>query len=95
MNMNYFKSCIAPQLDSYKLIYSSFPHGDFGSLERVEIEGKEKLATIDFWSTGWLNIDIYDLTLDEQVMNILLKPSEVQAKENTISKLLGTLVNEK
>ena len=72
MDMRYFKDNIAPQLSNYKLTYSSYPKGDFGSLERVVIEGNGKIAGIDIWSKGWLDIDIYDLLVDKQVMLSLI-----------------------
>lgn len=95
MNMSYFKYNIAPQLNNYKLTYSSYPEGDFGSLERAVIEGNGKIAGVDIWSTGWLDIDIYDLLLDEQVMNVLLEPVEIQKQEDSIKQFLDILLNEK
>ncbi|ATV42510.1 MULTISPECIES: hypothetical protein [Pectobacterium] len=95
MNVSYFKEFIAPQLSKCKLTYSSYPNGDFGSLERVVIEGGGKIAGVDIWSKGWLDIDIYDLLLDEQIMNVLLEPTEFQQQEYAISKLLELLLNEK
>ena len=46
LDMRYFKDNIAPQLSNYKLTYSSYPKGDFGSLERVVIEGNGKLQVL-------------------------------------------------
>jgi len=85
MDMRYFKDNIAPQLSNYKLTYSSYPKGDFGSLERVVIEGNGKIAGIDIWSKGWLDIDIYDLLVDKQVMNVLLEPSKFKNKKIQLS----------
>lgn len=95
MDMSYFKDNIAPQLSNYKLTYSSYPSGDFGSLERVLIEGNNKIAGVDIWSKGWLDIDIYDLLLDKQVMNILLEPIEIQRQNDAIKQFLGILLNGK
>lgn len=95
MNIDCIKKIIIPKLKNYKLTYNSFPNGDFGSLERINIEGINKVAGIDIWSKGWLNIDIYDLVLDEQVMNVLLSPEEIKEKEDAIVKLLGILLDEK
>lgn len=92
MSINCFKKELAPKLKDYKLTYSSFPSGDFGSLERVVIEGKSKIAGIDFWSKGWLEIDIYDLFLDAQIMNILLDPSETKEQNNAIKKFIEILL---
>lgn len=95
MDMSYFKKYVAPQLNSYKVTYSSYPNGDFGNLERAVIEGGNKIAGIDIWSKGWLDIDVYDLILDEQVMNLLLDPTEIQQQQNAIEKLLRILLNQK
>lgn len=84
MNIEYFKKSILPKLEGYEFHYSSFPNGDFGSLERVEFENGIKFGTIDLWSKGWVNIDIYDRELDEQLMNVLLSPSEVTQWEKTM-----------
>lgn len=94
MNINYFKKELAPNLKEYKLTYSSFPNGDFGSLERVVIERNNKIAGIDFWSKGWLEIDIYDLVVDDQIMNLLLDPSEFQEQNNAIKKFIEILLKE-
>lgn len=95
MNIDCIKKIITPKLKNYKLTYNSFPNGDFGSLERIVIEGVNKVAGIDIWSKGWLSIDIYDLVLDEQVMNVLLEPEEIKEQEEAIIKLLGILLDEK
>lgn len=73
----WFNENIKPFLNGYLLSYSSFQKGDFGNLERIELEGFQKLATVEFWSKGWVGIDIYDCTLDAQVMNVLLSPEDV------------------
>lgn len=88
MNIDEFKNKTATQLKNYILNYSSYTHGDFGNLERVEIEGHNKVATIDIWSKGWLAIDIYDLSTEEQIMNIFLGPTEIKEQEISIEKLI-------
>lgn len=94
MDINYIKNNVSSKLSNYKLTYRSFPSGDFGSLERLEIDGCNKLGGIDVWSKGWLDIDIYDLTLDKVVMNVLLKPSETQEQEKAIAKFLEILLSD-
>ena len=92
MNMNEFKKILAPMLKNYKLTYSSYHNGDFGSLKRVSIEGENKIACIDFWSKGWLALDIYDLILDDQIMNILLDPFEIEEQSNAIKQFIRILL---
>ena len=86
------KKKLAPMLENYKLTYSSYSNGDFGSLKRVSIEGENKIACIDFWSKGWLALDIYDLILDDQIMNILLNPFEIEEQSNAIKQFIGMLL---
>ena len=92
MDMNDFKKILAPMLKNYKLTYSSYPNGDFGSLKRVSIEGENKIACIDFWSKGWLALDIYDLILDDQIMNILLDPFKIEEQSNAIKQFIRILL---
>lgn len=96
MNIIFFKKEIEPILVGYDFKYSSFPEGDFGDLKRVEFEGHSKVGTIDFWSKGWISIDVYDLILDDQVLNLLLGPDEEQLKaiENLVNILNGAEDNE-
>lgn len=94
MDIRYFKEHVAPELDGYELIYNSYPEGDFGLLERVIIEGRGKIAGVDIWSKGWLDIDIYNVILDEQMMNVLLEPTEIKEQEDAIIQLLWILKNE-
>jgi len=95
MDINFFKKEIQPILEGYNFQYSSFPNGDFGDLERVEFEGHNKIGTVDFWSKGWISIDIYDLILDDQLINLLLGPDEEQLKaiETLVSILNGVVDN--
>ena len=90
MDINFFKKEIEPILVGYDFQYGSFPDGDFGDLERVEFEGHNKVGTIDVWSKGWISIDIYDLILDDQLLNLLLGPDEEQLKAiETLVKILN------
>lgn len=94
MDINFFKKEIQPILEGYNFQYSSFPNGDFGDLERVEFEGHNKIGTVDFWSKGWISIDIYDLILDDQLMNLLLGPDEEQLKAiETLVSILNAVVD--
>lgn len=86
-----FNKEVKPLLKGYSVECSTFANGDFGSLERIELEGFNKLATVEFWSEGWIGIDIYDCACDEQVMNILLSPEEKDLVPKAFEKLLGTL----
>ena len=93
MNIAQFEKEIKPLLNRYTMQYATFVYGDFGSLERIELEGFNKLATVNFWSKGWIGIDIYDCACDEQVMNILLSPEDKHRIPLELDKFL-TLLNQ-
>ena len=91
MDILKFDQEFKPLLKSCTLEYSSFPNGDFGDLERVELEGFNKLATVEFWSTGWIGVDVYDGVLDQQVMCVLLSPEEMSLASEVFERLLFQL----
>ncbi|WP_448093794.1 hypothetical protein [Pseudomonas lini] len=65
MNVDYFNWYIKPLLKDCSFKYSSFSNGDFGDLERVEIDGRGKVGAVEFWSMGWMGVDVYDCILDD------------------------------
>lgn len=75
----------------YSVAYSVFASGDFDDLERIELEGFHKLATVEFWSEGWIGIDVYDCACDEQIMNVLLSPEDKSFAPKAFEKLLDAL----
>lgn len=95
MNIDSFKTEVAPYLAGYELKYSSFSDGDFGDLERVEFVRGDKLGTVDIWSKGWMSIDVYDSALDAQLINLLLSSDELEQQKKAIENLIRILeVNE-
>ena len=76
MNVNDFKNKIEPALPEYLFEYSFFSDGDFGDLDRAEFKGHQKIGAVEFWSKGYIGIDVYDIQLDDQVFNILISPEE-------------------
>lgn len=76
MDLLKFNEEVKPLLEGYSIEYLMFQNGEFGDLARVELISPAKVATVDFWSKGWVGIDIYDCKCDEQVMNILVSPDE-------------------
>ncbi|KGF66050.1 hypothetical protein [Pseudomonas lutea] len=91
MDGAWFNESVKPLLKGFSLEYSSFADGDFGDLERIELDGFNKLATVEFWSKGWVGIDIYDCALDDQVMNILLSPKEKESVSQAFEKFVKIL----
>ncbi len=89
-----FDESVKPLLKGFSLEYSSLADGDFGDLERIELEGFNKLGTIEFWFKGWVGIDIYDLALDNQVMNVLLSPKEGESVSKAFDRFLEILTQD-
>ncbi|MEE1926465.1 hypothetical protein V0R50_31085 [Pseudomonas sp. 148P] len=94
MDSSWFNEGIKPSLKGCSLEYSSFPNGDFGDLERIELEGFSKLGTVEFWSKGWIGIDIYDCALECQVMNVLLSPEEKDSVHQAFERFIEILTQD-
>ena len=93
INIEWFKKELLPLLQGYKTEWHSFKDGDFGDLERVELEGYNKGVTIDFWSSGWLGIHVYDYKTEDTIFNTLLEPQQVLEKDNAFKELQHLLKN--
>jgi len=83
-NLEWFENIFASKLQILQTEKSFFKDGQFGDLERIEFENDKKFGTIEFWSQGWINMDIYDCNIDDQIFNILLSPDE---KDMMVSKV--------
>ena len=55
------------------------------------MEGFNKLGTVEFWSKGWIGVDIYDCALEDQVMNVLLSPEEKDSVPQAFERLIQIL----
>lgn len=87
-----FNSDVMPLLKDFSVASSTFPEGDFGDLERIEMAGLNKLATVEFWSSGWVGIDVYDCVCEQQVMNVLLSPAQKDLVPEAFEALLDILI---
>lgn len=76
MDIDYFNNFIKPKLLGCDFEYKNFLDGQFGDLSRVEIEGRGKVGTLDIWSTGWVGMDVFDLEVQDQIMNSLCSPED-------------------
>ncbi|MFB3304738.1 hypothetical protein [Pseudomonas sp. AMR01] len=94
MDGAWFDENVKRLLKGFSLEYSSFADGDFGDLERIELDGFNKLGIVDFWSKDWVSIDIYDCALDEQVLNILLSPEEKECISQAFEKFVKILTQD-
>ncbi|GFM90207.1 hypothetical protein [Pseudomonas cichorii] len=94
MDSSWFNESVKPLLKGISLEYSSFADGEFGDLERIELEGFNKLGTVEFWSKGWVGVDIYNCALDDQVMNVLLSPEEEGAVSQVFERFVKILMQD-
>jgi hypothetical protein len=92
MDSTWFEENVKPRLSGYKTKSSSFLNGDFGDLDRIELEGFNKLAGVEFWSKGWVGIDVYDCDLDSQLLNVLFSPEEKESTLNVFEKFIVILM---
>ena len=74
--LEWFKREVVPNLLEYDIMFRRYQNGDFGDLEQVLFESKQKGGGIDFWSSGWLGIELYDYEKEELLLNVLLEPTE-------------------
>ena len=87
--LEWFKKEVSPDLLNYKITYRNYKNGDFGDLDQIIIESKSLGGGIDFWSSGWLEIDLYDYEKEELLINVLLEPTEEY--ETHLKNLIETL----
>lgn len=80
-NISWFKEIVEPTLKGYEIEYRYYEEGDFGSLNQVEFNSKEKGGNVDFWGLGWLGLYVWDYEKEEEIMNILLSPDQENEKE--------------
>ena len=91
MDIVWFKTSVVPKLENCQIEYHSFANGDFGDLERVELEKAGIGVTLDFWSLGWLGIHAISYKSGEEIINLLLEPDEKGKKEEVFRKLENVL----
>ena len=86
-DINWFKREFEPYLKGYEVEYRFFEEGDFGELNQVEFNSKEKGGEIDFWSLGWLNVHFVNYSNGEELLNVLLKPEQSKEKDEILIQL--------
>lgn len=82
-----FLNEIEPKMDNFEIIHKNFKEGDFGALEQIEFNSDNIGGNIDFWSKGWLGIFLWDYKKEEEILNILNEPDEVQNKIENFEKM--------
>jgi hypothetical protein len=90
-DITWFRGNIHPHLTGFNITYTDEGRGDFGELQRASVEGNNKFATIDFWSSGWTSVDIFDCQEDAQTMNEMIPPAEAHRVNELLSLMIDRL----
>jgi hypothetical protein len=93
-DIEWFKKVVVPTLDNYDFEYRFYDEGDFGPLSQVLFQSQEKGGSIDFWGLGWLGIHLVDYVKEEELINVLLKPSE-EKEQHEVLQLLQNLLKDR
>lgn len=91
IDIEWFRSNMAPEFIGYELSYRFFDEGDFGSLNQVEFESKKIGGNIDFWGLGWLGVFVWNYEKEEVSLNLLIEPHREEEKRAAIKKLQDLL----
>jgi hypothetical protein len=86
-DFEWFQAAFISFLKGFEVKYKFFEKGDFGSLNQIEFNSKEKGGEIDFWSTGRLSIFVWDYEKEEELLNVLLMLEQDNEKELAFQKL--------
>ena len=63
-------------IEKFRVVQVDFEkEGDFGYLTRFDLYSNKKTATIEFWSSHWVGLEIYKL------YNKMISPDEVSEKD--------------
>ncbi|MES2734436.1 MAG: hypothetical protein V4714_22000 [Bacteroidota bacterium] len=90
-DVTWFKEEVEPYLKEYEIKYRFFDKGDFGNLNQIEFNSKERGGEIDFWSLGWLGVHLVDYVKGDELLNVFLKPEQHLEKEKVFEELLRLL----
>jgi len=83
----WFRSSMEAQLRGYVVTYRFYPEGDFGSLDQVAFNSDYFYGEIDYWSSGYLGVGLWDRIKDEQALNVFLDPDQGTDKIAAINNL--------
>jgi hypothetical protein len=84
-DIEWFKKVVVPTLDNYDFEYRFYDEGDFGPLSQVLFQSQEK---------GGLGIHLVDYVKEEELINVLLKPSE-EKEQHEVLQLLQNLLKDR
>jgi hypothetical protein len=90
-NLIWFKTNFEPLLKDYEVKIRFFENGDFGSLDQIEFNSPHKGGNLDLWGAGWIGVFLYDYRTDNEIMNVLLKPNEINEQKKLLKALKSLL----
>ena len=86
-NPEWFKEEFRAQLAKYKVEEIYEPEGDFGSLNQIRFDNKERGGAVDFWSSGDVYINIFDYATEKVLINLHLDPHQLTEKQSLFEQL--------
>lgn len=91
--IKWIKDILSKKSDSYPVVkYFSQKNGDFGDFEGVQFDSERKGGHIYFWSSGIINYQIYDYTLErELVEDALIEVDAGQSLELVLADFFENL----
>ena len=90
-NLSWFKTNINPFLKGYDVKNRFYKDGDFGSLDQIEFNSPDKGGNLDLWGSGWIGIFLYDYKKQIEIINVLLKPDQIEEQKKLLDKLKSFL----
>ncbi len=88
----WFDNSIRPLLDGWNIKEGTF-HDDenIEYLNRIEIKKEDVGSDIEFYSSGMLEISVYNFKTGEELMNVAINSYALEEKKVTFNKLLELL----
>jgi hypothetical protein len=92
MDIKWFKEKLEPHLTAYAVEYGFFLNGDFGDLDQVRFDSKDRGGEIDFWSSGSMGAFVVDYSNGNVLLNVFFNPQQVREKSAALSEIQKILV---
>jgi hypothetical protein len=89
----WFRENVMPHLHGYKVEFAHFQKGDFGDLDRIELENDRYSVCVEFWGWEYLGIMVFDKDLDDFTMNVMIFPENLAGKEASFAILIETMLS--
>ncbi len=95
--MQDFDTEVKPKMKGFTFSYDSHQSefANFGSYsgERVEFKNESKIGDVDFWETGWIQVTVYDLKLDETRIDYVFTTEAIEANPHFFDQILPLIID--